>query len=67
MNTEKSVEEHAWPRVSPSQLNTWTPLNQNYSLHSYLLDYLVLFHKKVMLCHWEYSNIFKFVVSPDHT
>ena len=36
-------------------------------VYSYLLDYPILFHKKVILCHGEHSNIFMFVVSPHHT
>ena len=32
----------------------------------YLLDYPVLFHKKVVVCHWEHSKHFYILWHPQH-
>ena len=53
--------------------STWTLFNHRYSLCQYLLDYLVLFHKELMLCYWEHSKLHilifvsSWVLSPHHT
>ena len=39
-----------------SQLATLIPFTHHHSLCSYLLDYSVLFHEKVMFHHFEHSK-----------